>query len=193
MTQKSILYTRTGDLGTTSLIGGTRVGKNHPRVETYGTADELSSFIALLLAQPEVESPERDILNAVQQKLFDLGAYLANPSLPSNHQPEAFSSSAVKELEQAIDIIDAQLPPLRAFILPGGTQASAIANICRTVCRRLERNIVSLAENISIDHNVLQYVNRLSDYLFVLGRLLNHRQGASETAWQPNKYNHQNK
>lgn len=187
MTNKSKIYTRTGDLGTTSLIGGSRIKKNDPRVEAYGTSDELNSFIALLLAQPSLHQKERDTLTEIQQKLFDLGAYLANDSGDGMHEATQFGQQAISLIEHEIDNIDSQLPALNSFILPGGSGASAIANVCRTVCRRLERNIVALNDNITVDNNVIKYVNRLSDYLFVLGRLLNHQQGITETTWHPSK------
>ena len=181
---KSRLYTRTGDDGTTSLIGG-RVAKHSLRLEAYGTVDELNSWLGLLAADPAVAADSRDSLLSIQNTLFDIGASLAtDPGGP--YQATPLAPEAVERLEKAIDRIDTGLPELRAFVLPGGCEASARANIARTVARRAERRISALAADSSVDPAILRYINRLSDYLFALGREINHKSGHNEIFWQKN-------
>lgn len=179
---KSNIYTRTGDTGTTALIGGVRVEKNHPRLEAYGTVDELNSHLGLLISEVEDVLPLAvGTLRSVQDKLFVIGAALANPS-----QMQAIGEDAVEELERAIDYMYGELTPLQSFILPAGCHAACQAHVARTVCRRAERHATALAaevDNVSAD--VLRYLNRLSDYLFVLARALNAAEGVTETPWMP--------
>ena len=172
------IYTRTGDLGTTSLVGGKRVPKTHPRLEAYGTIDELSSHLGLLCA---LLSDERDkaFILSVQQTLFGLSALLATEP-ESAYQPKPLSASLIKNMEDEIDRLQAILPPLNAFIIPGGSQAAAQAHVCRTVCRRAERCILALAEQSEVSSDTIRYTNRLSDYLFVLARTINTRNGILE-------------
>lgn len=172
------IYTRTGDLGTTSLVGGKRVPKTHPRLEAYGTVDELSSHLGLLCA---LLSDERDkaFILSVQQTLFGLSALLATEP-ESAYQPKPLSASLIKNMEDEIDRLQAILPPLNAFIIPGGSQAAAQAHVCRTVCRRAERCILALAEQSEVSSDTIRYTNRLSDYLFVLARTINTRNGILE-------------
>lgn len=172
------IYTRTGDLGTTSLVGGKRVPKTHPRLEAYGTVDELSSHLGLLCA---LLSDERDkaFILSVQQTLFGLSALLATEP-ESAYQPKPLSASLIKNMEDEIDRLQAILPPLNAFIIPGGSQAAAQAHVCRTVCRRAERCILALAEQSEVNCDIIRYTNRLSDYLFVLARTINTRNGVLE-------------
>lgn len=172
------IYTHTGDKGQTSLVGGTRVSKTHLRLEAYGTVDEFSSHLGLLCAMLTDEHDKQFIIN-IQQTLFDLSTILATEP-ESRYQPKPLAASLITEIENEIDQIQATLPQLRAFIIPGGTQASAQAHVCRTVCRRAERRILSLAETVSVDDILLQYINRLSDYLFVLARKANHSAGVEE-------------
>lgn len=172
------IYTHTGDKGQTSLVGGTRVSKTHLRLEAYGTVDEFSSHLGLLCAMLTDEHDKQFIIN-IQQTLFDLSTILATEP-ESRYQPKPLAASLITEIEDEIDQIQATLPQLRAFIIPGGTQASAQAHVCRTVCRRAERRILSLAETVSVDDILLQYMNRLSDYLFVLARKANHSAGVEE-------------
>ena len=181
-----MIYTRTGDKGMTSLVGGARVPKTHARLEAYGTVDELSSFLGLLISLMNEDDEDRQLLLHVQHKLFSVGAYLATDqsttalNIDSNISPEN-----IERLERAIDRIDAGLPQLRAFILPGGSTAASVCHVCRTVCRRTERRILALdeLEGCEVSDNVKRYVNRLSDYLFILSRQLNYLHGKSEIIW----------
>lgn len=183
---KSNIYTRRGDNGTTSLSGGIRVKKNDPRVEAYGTVDELNACIGLLLtyiSDPHTQS----LLQDTQSLLFTLGAILASPPQRPTHKPtSAISQEHIARLEQAIDATDENLPPMRGFVLPGGSQTAAIAHVCRTVCRRAERRILQLYETAEPDPNVTAYINRLSDYLFVLSRQLLLSEGKQEIIWSKN-------
>lgn len=181
---KSRLYTRTGDDGTTSLVGGARAPKDSLRLEAYGTVDELNSWLGLLVASPCVADADRKVLLEVQNRLFDIGAALATEP-ESQWQPQPLTSAPVEVLEQAIDAIDAQLPPLKNFILPGGHPDAARANIARTVARRAERRIMAMGRHTKLDPDIMKYINRLSDYLFALGRGINHSNGFAEIAWQP--------
>ena len=186
----SILYTRTGDSGLTSLVSGNRVRKNHPRIEAYGTLDELNSHIGLLAAQELPDSHEViPMLRYLQNRLFDIGAYLATDpdEMPQGRTMSVGISTAdVARVEQMTDIIDGSLPPLRRFVLPGGTRPSAIAQIARTVCRRAERRILTLAEEADIDPLVMQFITRMSDFLFALGRFCNVKAGREEIFWEKN-------
>ena len=172
------IYTRTGDSGQTSLVGGKRVPKTHPRLEAYGTVDELSSHLGLL-SSLLTDEHHRDVILSVQQTLFDLSAILATEA-ESKWQPEPLPESLVERLEAEIDALQQKVPVMRAFIIPGGSQAASQAHVCRTVCRRAERCILALAEEIDVSAEVLRYVNRLSDYLFVLARHLNVSKGIQE-------------
>jgi cob(I)alamin adenosyltransferase len=176
---KSKIYTRTGDKGYTSLVGGKRVQKTHPRIEAYGTVDELNAFLAALLDTIENQE-DREFLARIQYHLFDLGAYLATQN------PMQSCSITLKEidiLEQEIDRIDALLPPLKAFILPGGCPSNSWAHVCRTVCRRAERNIYRLKTKADVDPIILQYINRLSDYFFLFSRKQNFIHHINEITW----------
>lgn len=232
------IYTKTGDAGTTSLVGGTRVPKDCPRIEAYGTLDELMSFIGAISASRECPDEIRGQLCAVQSKLFDIGTYLATPPSPQTPSPETspeaaseafpeasseaspeapaseaspeapclnptlrLESADIARLEQWIDVLSEQLPPLTSFVLPGGTELAARAHQARTVCRRAERAILSLsatptghpapapASQASAAETpeplVLQYINRLSDYLFLLARYFNFLIGVSEIPYRP--------
>ena len=181
---KSRLYTRTGDDGTTSLVGGARAPKDSPRLEAYGTVDELNSWLGLLAASAAMPAARREMLLDIQNRLFDIGAALATEP-ESAWQPAPLGHDTVEALERHIDDIDAGLEPLRRFVLPGGTPDAARANIARTVARRAERHIIALAREADIDPDILRYINRLSDLLFALGRELNHIAGRPEIFWQP--------
>ena len=164
------IYTRTGDEGTTSLVGGKRVAKDHARLRAYGTIDELQSHLGLLVtAMPEGD--DRQHVVDIQRYLFDIGGRLATEESTAHLAANA-NTNAIETLESLIDAIQATLPPLRHFIVPGGTEASARAHVCRTVCRRAERLICTLSRETEIDGDILPYFNRLSDYLFVLARRL---------------------
>lgn len=185
--KKSALYTRTGDLGTTSLVSGDRVIKSHPRLETYGTVDELNAWIGVLATDPDMPSEQVDMLRVIQHRLFDLGAYLATPTSANGEMPQldSLGHTAISRLEHTIDMLDDAVPPLNRFVLPGGTRLSAWVHVARTVCRRAERLMVAIntTPDIYVDPNAIRYVNRLSDYLFVLSRYVNHRSGTPETFW----------
>lgn len=168
--KKSLIYTKTGDKGTTSLVGGMRVAKAHVRLEAYGTTDELNSFVGFLIQKIEDEN-DLKILSYIQHKLFTVGSYLATET--EAMPPKAASIITDKDialLESQMDAIDGQLPPLRQFVLPGGSESAARANLCRTICRRAERCIYRVKEEFPVDDNILMFVNRLSDYFFLLGR-----------------------
>lgn len=175
------IYTKTGDGGQTSLFSGGRVGKNDIRVEAYGTVDELVSHLGLLRCEtlsPEVSGE----LMAIQNALFVVGSVLADPDQRVTHDPESWNTAG---LENWIDAMEAQLKPLTAFILPGGTRAAALAHVVRTVCRRAERRVLALSEDRGgVPEGILAYLNRLSDTCFVLSRHLNALEGVAETEWR---------
>lgn len=180
------IYTKTGDSGTTSLLGGARVSKAHIRIEAYGTVDELNSYIGLLRDQ-EVNSSRRDFLKAIQDRLFTIGADLATePGKDKVVKPDLFDSD-ITTLEKAMDAMDEQLPALTSFVLPGGHQSVSFSHIARCVCRRAERICITLNELEPVSNLVLKYLNRLSDYLFVLGRMMAQELNAEEVKWEPRK------
>ncbi|MDR1523746.1 MAG: cob(I)yrinic acid a,c-diamide adenosyltransferase [Tannerella sp.] len=168
--EKSKIYTGGGDKGKTSLVGGFRVSKTHPRLEAYGTIDELNSFIGLLIT--EVDDREVcELLQFVQSKLFTVGSYLATDPSRTEYKIESqITGDSIKKIEEAIDRTDGRLPKLKSFVLPGGSRSAALAHVCRTVCRRAERNIYRLAETATVEEPVLVFMNRLSDLLFVIAR-----------------------
>ena len=178
------IYTKTGDDGTTGLLGGTRLPKSANRIEAYGNVDELNSWIGLLRDQP-VNAPKRDLLKAVQDRLFTIGSTLARAPEKSTMKIPDLNQADIDLLEQEMDAMDAELPELRSFILPGGHQAVSYGHIARCVCRRTERQIIRLAQNSYVAPLVIQYVNRLSDYLFVLSRYMGKQLNAEEVTWQP--------
>lgn len=184
--KKSIIYTRTGDHGTTSLAGGIRVPKTHIRLEAYGTVDELNAHIGILTSLTKAASEEKEILTFVQHKLFAIGAYLATD--PRKTQPSAsclIRTEHIERLERAIDECDASLPMLNNFVLPGGTYPASVCHVCRTVCRRTERRILQLEEQEQqeVPTEVKQFINRLSDFLFVFARKLNNLSSEPEIFW----------
>ncbi len=178
------VYTRTGDDGQTSLVGGERVSKTCTRLEAYGTVDELSSHLGLLAALLP-DGNDKDMIQRVQNNLFNVCTHLATnqattPLPPSAHVPEGETAL----LERQVDDIVASLPERQGFILPGGTTAAAQAHVCRAVCRRAERCICLLAQEATVSADILGYVNRLSDYLFVFAKKINHIAGQREKTWQ---------
>jgi cob(I)alamin adenosyltransferase len=179
------IYTKTGDDGRTALFGGGRVGKDHVRVEAYGHVDELNAVVG---AARSVEMMPRidEVLAPIQRDLFAIGALLATPH-PEEHRKQLekarISDKRIAQLEQAIDDAEAELTPLKAFILPGGTAKAAALHVARTVCRRAERAVVRLQHGADVPQVVVVYLNRLSDLLFVLARVANHRAGAGEVTW----------
>lgn len=179
------LYTRTGDAGTTALFGGDRVPKHHPRIDAYGTLDELNAVLGLALAAMEDErlSPLADALTGVQHDLFVAGADFATPLDAKPFVPR-IGADDVARLEAAIDRFDGDVPPLRQFILPGGTEAAARLHVARTVCRRAERFATEAGEREAFNRDALVYLNRLSDLLFAAARWANHAVGVDDVAWQ---------
>jgi len=178
------IYTKTGDKGETGLGDGSRVGKDSLRVECYGAVDELNACLGLVRSRRE-DAEVDALLGEVQKDLFALGAQLADPQARvADRKPKAaVTPDHVKRLEDAIDARQEELPPLRAFILPGGSEVGALLHFSRTVCRRAERRVVSLARQEDVDPLVVTYLNRLSDLLFVLARDVNHRSGVPEDTW----------
>ena len=173
----SKIYTRTGDTGTTALGDGARVDKDCLRIESYGSLDELNALIGVVLAC-DLREDVRDLLEAVQHHLFDLGAELCIPGY------ERIQQNHIDSMEASLDKLNEELPPLKEFILPGGNQASAACHVARTVCRRCERLAVGLARESSVNPCSLQYLNRLSDLLFVVARILARQQGGDEVLWK---------
>jgi cob(I)alamin adenosyltransferase len=187
MVYLSRIYTKTGDSGDTSLGDGSRVPKNHPRVAAYGSVDELNAVLGLLLAA-EPAAAETDLLRSIQNDLFDVGADLCRPQ-PAEEAPQQRLRVQLEQgqrLERAIDRLNAGLAPLTSFVLPGGRLASAWCHLARTVCRRAERDVVLLAQTETINPQILIYLNRLSDLLFVLARVYNNN-GQDDVLWLPGK------
>lgn len=182
--EKSRLYTGGGDDGTTSLVGGERIAKDSVRLEAYGTVDEFSAFLGVLAASEGIGEEICGQLIKVQNRLFDIGGYLASKPGGSGLPPVVGLAESRAEIEGWIDLLDHQTPKIRAFVLPGGCMAAAHAHVARTVCRRAERHIVTLAAQEEVDVEVRKYFNRLSDYLFILARYLNHKAGVEEIVWQ---------
>ncbi|MBO0358717.1 cob(I)yrinic acid a,c-diamide adenosyltransferase [Hymenobacter sp. BT186] len=178
------IYTKTGDKGLTSLIGGTRVPKSSLRIDCYGTVDELNSYIGLLRDQ-DVNASRRDLLKEIQDRLFTIGASLASDPEKSKMKIPDLHDADVTLLEEEMDRMNVQLPELRVFVLPGGHQSVSFAHVARCVCRRAERLVIHLREDSFVADLVVMYLNRLSDYLFVLSRQMAHDLGAEEVAWKP--------
>lgn len=182
-----MIYTRTGDIGTTMLFGLGRVPKDHPRVEAYGTVDELNSMLGVALSLLPARGAIAKALVGVQNELFNVGSELASGTEgKAAEAARLFVDGAAKiaGLERLIDQYDAKVPPLRTFILPSGTQAGAMLHLCRTVCRRAERAAVSFSRENPVNPDILSYLNRLSDLLFVLARYVNKAARKSETEWR---------
>lgn len=175
--KKAALYTRTGDKGETTLAGGKKVMKDHPRVEAYGTLDELNACLGHLFISMDCNDKERDAIEKIMNNIITLGCYLAQ----EEDVECPITKESISELENKIDNICSILPPLHSFTLPIGDESSVRANICRTICRRAERNIVTLMHEAEISPLALIYVNRLSDYLYALSRILNNH---TEKTWK---------
>ena len=173
------IYTRTGDTGQTSLFGGSRVAKSDPRIEAYGTVDELSSFIGVARASSVPQSVDEQLRQA-QLDLFEIGAHLASPGTSRFPGVEV---SRIEDLEHAIDAMTSELAPLTSFILPGGALAAAHLHVARTVCRRAERLVVALQDDSAATKSTIAYLNRLSDYLFVAARFANFKAGVPDVPW----------
>jgi len=186
MEEEFKIYTKGGDRGETSLLGGTRVAKSHERVEAYGNLDELNSFIGLIRDQ-DIRPHYKEILIRIQENLFIAEALVArDPDKPARTLP-VLSDQEITLLEREIDAMNEELAPLRNFILPGGHPVVSICHIARTVCRRAERSLIRLKATSPVDEIILRLINRLSDYLFVLARKVAKDLGATETAWEPGK------
>lgn len=175
------IYTKTGDDGTTGLFGGARLTKDHIRIEAYGTVDELNATIGMLSAETTISSLAPG-LQGIQSRLFTVGAILASDPDKEMQTPDLLEED-ITWLETEIDRMDAELPPLRHFILPGGSRAVAAAHLVRTVCRRAERRCVALSHHAAVPDILIRYLNRLSDYFFVLARWIGHQEGAEEIKW----------
>lgn len=178
MASKVKIYTRTGDNCQTSIYGGKRVSKADPRVSAYGSIDELNSFIGMLGVKAD-DKKVRDFLKKIQADLFTIGAVLSGDSISISNL-----SNRVVEIEKFIDRLDAHLPELKNFILPGGSEAGAWAHIVRSIVRRAERETVKIAKEVNVDTRILTYLNRLSDLFFVIARYLNNKEKTGETVWK---------
>jgi cob(I)alamin adenosyltransferase len=174
------IYTRTGDDGSTGLGDGKRVAKNSPRVEAIGAVDELNSVLGLL-ASETLPTDIRQTIIDIQHELFDMGGELSMPGRT------VVTETQVERLERELDRQNEPLPPLKEFILPGGSRAAALAHVARTVCRRAERRVIALAQIEMVNTTTLHYLNRLSDLLFVMARVLNRAEGRADVLWQPGK------
>lgn len=178
------VYTKTGDKGQTSLFGGKRISKADLRIESYGTVDELNSWIGLLRDQ-EIAEHQKQVLVEVQDRLFTMGSMLASdPEKPLKNIP-LISAEDITYLEQQMDKMDENLPPMKSFVLPGGHQIVSYCHISECVCRRAERMVIRLSEESVVDELVIRYLNRLSDFLFVLSRQISLDKNANETPWEP--------
>ena len=180
------IYTKTGDLGKTSLIGGTKVAKSHIRIETYGTVDELNSYIGLVI-DLVTDQPMRHMLREIQDRLFTIGSSLAcDPEIEPTMKIPDLRESDIVFLEKEIDHMHDVLPPMKFFILPGGHVAISTAHVARCICRRTERCCVNMMEHeLFVDPLIIKYLNRLSDYLFVLARYIGHQLKVADIAWKP--------
>ena len=178
------IYTKTGDQGTTALFGGKRVSKADLRIETYGTIDELNSFVGLVRDQ-EINQPRKDELIEIQDRLFTIGSVLATEPGNTKVKTPQLSEEDITFLERKIDAMDEVLPQMRSFVLPGGHQSVSYCHVARTVCRRAERLCISLNKHEPVDPLIIKYLNRLSDYLFVLSRKMGQELKVEETPWKP--------
>jgi cob(I)alamin adenosyltransferase len=178
------IYTKTGDQGTTSLFGGKRVSKADLRIDTYGTVDELNSYVGLVRDQ-EINQKRKDILVEIQDRLFTVGSILAAEPRNTKAKVPSIREEDVVLLEQEMDKMDTELSPMKFFVLPGGHPSISFGHVARTVCRRAERLTIALNAQEAIDPLVIKYLNRLSDYLFVLCRMMAHELKVEETPWKP--------
>ena len=178
------VYTKTGDKGSTSLIGGKRVAKNHPRIEAYGTVDELMSFVALLRDQ-DIDAHTKEFLVEVLDRLMNCASVLAADCDDCKVKIPPILDSDITLIEKEIDAMDAELPPLGSFVLPGGHQAVSLCHVARTICRRSERLAIGVAEHAPIPENLIIFINRLSDYFFVLSRKLAKDLNIVQIPWKP--------
>lgn len=178
------IYTKTGDQGSTSLFGGKRVSKADLRIDTYGTVDELNSWVGVLRDQ-SVNQYRKEILVEIQDRLFTIGSILATEPENTKVKIPSLAENDIELLENRMDEMDAILPPMRFFVLPGGHTSVSFGHVARTVCRRAERLVIALSQTEKVDPLVIKYMNRLSDYLFMLCRTMAHELKAEETPWRP--------
>ncbi len=178
------IYTKTGDKGETSLLGGTRVAKSHIRIDAYGTIDELNANLGLLHDQ-NLNNDLKQWIHVIQNELFDMGAYLACEADPRRYNLALVSEDQITRLEREIDLMEEVLKPLKNFILPAGHPAVSQCHVSRCVCRRAERKVILLSQSEEIPARIIQYLNRLSDYLFVMARKIGHDLGIHEVLWRP--------
>ncbi|MEM0939957.1 MAG: cob(I)yrinic acid a,c-diamide adenosyltransferase [Bacteroidota bacterium] len=181
------LYTKTGDKGETSLLGGKKVSKADLRIEAYGNVDELNAFIGQLKDQESVENRFKQQLYWIQKHLFTIGSTLAADEGFKGFELPKISKNEVRHLEVWIDEYESEVPPLKNFILPGGHTSVSLAHVCRTVCRRTERSIVALSNSKEVDQVILQFINRLSDYLFIFARVVGVILNTTEIPWSPDR------
>ncbi len=179
------IYTKTGDKGTTSLIGGKRVPKHHPRIEAYGTVDELMAFVALLRDQNEVDEYRKSVLAEVLDRLMSCASILAADCDDCQVKIPSIPDSDIEFLERQMDEMDSQLEPLTSFVLPGGHQVVSLCHISRTICRRAERLAIELSENTQVPQNLIMYLNRLSDFFFMLSRYTAKKLNIMQIPWVP--------
>jgi cob(I)alamin adenosyltransferase len=177
------IYTKTGDDGTTGLFGGSRLPKHHIRIEAYGSVDELNSVIGWLMTYVD-DDENKTLLSNIQSRLFTVGSNLASDPEKEMITPD-LTEDDIRTIEESIDVMQNTLPPLKHFILPGGSPSVAAAHIARTVCRRAERRCVALAYDSTVEPKILLYLNRLSDYFFVLARWLGQKEDIEEIKWMP--------
>jgi len=179
------LYTKTGDKGQTSLLGGQKVSKSDLRIDAYGNVDELNSFIGLLKDHPEVEARIGNQFYWIQENLFTIGSILATAPGFTGFELPKVTEVEIKQLEVWIDKASGELPELKNFILPGGHQVVSLCHVCRTVCRRAERSIIALSQEEPVESELIKFINRLSDYFFVMSRKMAQLLNAPETPWSP--------
>ncbi len=178
------VYTKKGDAGETALLGGRRVSKSHLRIDAYGTLDELNAFVGLLRDHSEIPEINEKLIS-IQDRIFTIGSHMAMDKEDSKMKLPPVTQDDVNALEQWIDEMEQELPPLKSFVLPGGHVTLSYCHVCRTVCRRSERAAVTLTHDEMINPIILSYINRLSDYFFVLGRYFAKALQVDEVAWEP--------
>lgn len=179
------LYTKTGDKGQTGLLGGRRVSKAHLRIESYGNIDELNAFIGLLKDHKDVEARIGNQFYWIQEHLFSIGSLLATEKDFKGFRLPQISEVEIRQIEVWIDKYSGELPELKNFVLPGGHEVVSLCHVCRTVCRRAERSIVALHEEEGVDEHIIRFINRLSDYFFIMARKMAQKLNAPETPWNP--------